>query len=110
GSWQGTLRARSARARDRHEGVLRRPPLALAETDEREHERVVASVLPEGHGPLTLVRRGPRSSRARAQQPATQKPRLDDTDRSVRGAATLTSTTRCCNDRLNSGSSRRFAT
>src|SRR5699024_1153961 len=29
--------------------------LALAATHEREHERATASVLPERHGPLTLV-------------------------------------------------------
>lgn len=37
------------RARDRDEGVLRRSALALAATDEREHERAAAPVLPEGH-------------------------------------------------------------
>jgi hypothetical protein len=36
--------------------VLRRPPLALAAANEREHQRPVAPVLPEGHRPLTLIR------------------------------------------------------
>lgn len=48
-----------------------------------------------------MVRGGPRSSRSRAEQPTPQEPRLEDTCRGVRGAATLARTTRCCNDRLN---------
>ena len=105
GPRQGTLRARPVRARDGHEGVLRRPALALAAADEREHQRAAAPVLPEGHRPLPLVRRGPRSRRSRAQQPAPKEPRLEDSRRGLRGAATLAPTTRCCNDRLNSSSS-----
>jgi hypothetical protein len=36
------------RAGDRDQGVLRRPALAVAAADEREHQRPVASVLPQG--------------------------------------------------------------
>jgi putative transposase len=44
--------------------------------DEREHERAAASVLSEGHRPVEVVQRGPRSRRPRGQQPATQDPWL----------------------------------
>jgi hypothetical protein len=53
-----------------------------------------------------VVRRRPRSSRSRAEQPTPQEPRLEDTCRGIRGAATLTPTTRCWKDRLNPGSTR----
>ena len=43
----------------------------------------------------------PGAIHSRAQQQAPQKPRLEDASRGVRGADTLTSTTWCCNDRLN---------
>ena len=63
GPRQGALRARAVRARDRDAGVLRRPALTLAAADEREHQRAAAAVLPQGHRPVALVRRGPRSRR-----------------------------------------------
>ena len=47
---------------------------------------------------------GPRSRRPGDQQPAPQDPRLADPGRGLRGAATLATTARCCNDRLNSPS------
>jgi IS30 family transposase len=56
---------------------------------------------PKRHRPLTVVSRRPRSRRAHAEQPNPQKPRLENPHRSVQRAATLASTTRCCNDRLN---------
>ncbi len=98
------LRPRPVRSRYRDEGVLRRSALALATTDEREHERATASVLPEGHRPLPVVVHGPRSRRAGDQQPASQSTRLADTGRGIRGTATLPTTARCCNDHLNSRS------
>ncbi len=82
------------------------PPLALAAADEREHQRAAAPVLPERHGPLPLVRPGPRSRRSRAQQPTPKEPRLEDSSRGLQPTATLAPTTRCCNDRLNPGDSR----
>ena len=45
GPWEGTLRPCPVRSRHRDEGVLRRSALALATTDEREHERAAAAVL-----------------------------------------------------------------
>ena len=42
----------------------------------------------------------PRRRRRRAQQPAPQDPRLEDTRRSPRRAPTLGSTSRCCDDSL----------
>ena len=96
--------------RDRDTSVLRRPALALAAPHEREHQRPAAPVLPQGHRPVALVRRGPRSRRSRPQQPAPKDPRLEDPRRDLRGAPTLTPTTRCCNDPLNSPSTCPSAT
>ena len=107
GPREGTLRPCAVRARHRNKGVLRRSALALAAADKREHERAAAPVLPEGHRPVPVVGRGPRSRRPRDQQPAPQDPRLEDPRRGLRRAATLTSTTRCCIDRLNSPSTPR---
>src|SRR5690606_6760087 len=109
GPWEGARRSRAVRARYRHEGVLRRPSLALAATDEREHERVAAPVLPEGHRPVEVVRSGSRSRSSCNQQPPPQDSRLENPRRGSRRPATLTTTARCCNDRLNSPSTRRSA-
>src|SRR5690606_12127626 len=108
GPWEGARRSRAVRARYRHEGVLRRPSLALAATDEREHERVAAPVLPEGHRPVEVVRSGSRSRSSCNQQPPPQDSRLENPRRGSRRPATLTTTARCCNDRLNSPSTRRL--
>ena len=62
---------------------------------------LLAPVLPQGHRPVPLDRRGDRSRRSRAQQPAPQDPRLEDPRRGARRAATVAPTSRCCNDRLN---------
>ena len=94
--------------RHRHEGVLRRPALALAEADEREHQRTAAAVLPEGHRSIKMVRRGPRSRRPRTQQPAPKSPRLEDADRGIRRTATLDPTAQCCIDQLNSPNTRQL--
>ena len=102
GSRQGTLRPRAVRVGVRDEGVLRGPALTVAAADEREHQRSAAAVLPQRHRPIAVARRRPRGRRARAQQPAPQGPRLEDTRGSLRRATTLASTTRCCVDRLNS--------
>ena len=107
GSRERALRPCPVRARHRHEGVLRRPALAVAAANEREHERAAAPVLPERHRPVPVDGRGPRSRRPRDQQPAPQDPRLEDPRRSLRGTATLAPTARCCNDRLNSPNTRR---
>ena len=74
GPRQGALRARRVQGRDRHPGLLRRPAQPLAARHEREHQRAAAPVLPEGHRPLALDRRGDRSRRRRAQQPDPARP------------------------------------
>ncbi|ROP35743.1 hypothetical protein EDD40_0994 [Saccharothrix texasensis] len=99
---EGAVRARPVRSRHRHESVLRRPPLTVATADEREHERVAASVLPQGHRPFEVVRRRPRSRRPGPEQPAPQSPRLEDPRRGIQRTATVAPTARCCIDRLNS--------
>src|SRR5699024_6653922 len=102
GSRERALRARADHPRNWHESVLRRPPLALAAPDEREHKRVVAAVLPERNRPVSVVGRGTRSSCSRAQQPAPESSRLAYARGSICRAATIISTDRCCIDRLNS--------
>ena len=73
------------RADDRHRcpGLLRRPAQPLATRHQREHQRLAATVLSQGHrlGPVE-PRRARRRCR-RAQQPATQDTRLEDTSRSI---------------------------
>ena len=56
GSRQGTLSARGVQGRDRHPGLLRRPPQPLAARHQREHQRAAAPILPQGHRPLPLDR------------------------------------------------------
>lgn len=56
GSREGALRTRPVRPGHRHDGVLRRPALALAAADERERQRAAAVVLPERHGPAQMDR------------------------------------------------------
>ncbi len=77
----------------------REAPNRLWVTDITEHRTY------EGKVYCAVVRGRPRSSRSHTEQPTPQKPRLEDTCRGVRGAATLTPTARCCNDRLNPGNS-----
>ena len=96
--------ARRVQGRDRHPGLLRRPAEPLAARHEREHQRAAAPILPQGHRPLAMERRGDRSRRRRAQQQTPQDPRLEDTRRSPRRTPTLAPTSRCCDDRLNPGS------
>jgi IS30 family transposase len=78
GSRQGAVGARAVCVGDRDAGVLRRSTLAVAAAEQREHERPTAPVLSKGHRPLTMVGRGPRGRRSRAQQSAPQDPRLED--------------------------------
>ena len=63
GPRQGALPARSVQGRDRHPGLLRRPPEPLAARHEREHQRSAPPVLPEGNRPRSLERRRDRSRR-----------------------------------------------
>ena len=48
GPRQGTLGTCIVHRRDRHPGLLRRPPQPLAASHQREHERSLAAVLPNG--------------------------------------------------------------
>jgi len=105
GPRQRTGPARGAQDRDRHPGLLRRPGEPVAARHERKHQRVAAPVLPQRNRPCSLERRGDRSRRQRAQQPTTQDARLEDTGGSAERLFTVKSTTRCCDDRLSSGSS-----
>ena len=94
----------------RHKGVLRGPALALAATDEREHQRGAAPVLPQGHRPLSLVGRRPRGRRSGHQQPSPRGSRLEDPQRGLRRTATLALTARCCINRMNSPNTSRWPT
>src|SRR4051812_45275621 len=58
------------------------PPQPLATSDQREHQRAAAPVLPQRNRPLALERRRHRSRRRRTQQPAPQVTRLQDPGRS----------------------------
>ena len=60
-------------------GLLRRPAQPLAARHEREHQRAAAPVLPQGHRPVAVVRRGDRGRRQPPQRPTPQDPRLEDT-------------------------------
>ncbi len=92
--------ARGVQGRVRHPRLLRRPPQPLAARHQREHQRAVAAVLPQGHGHLALERRGDRGGRRDAQQQTPQDPRLEDTRRGLRRLPTVSPTERCCDHRL----------
>src|SRR4051794_14279677 len=98
GPRQGAVTARGVQDRDRHPGLLCRPPQPLAARHQREHQRAVAPVLPEGHRPVAVERRGDRRGRQHAQQQTPQDAWLEDTRRGIRRAPTLCSTHRCCDD------------
>ena len=100
GPRQGVVRARGVQGQDRHPRLLRRPAQPLAARHQREHERLAAPVLPEGHRPVALERRGDRSRRRCAQRTATKDSRLEDTRGGLRRTPTLPATSRCCFDRL----------
>ena len=57
---------------------------------EREHERPVASVLPEGHRHVDLDPGRPRRRCALPQRPASTNPRMDDTIRETRRSVAMT--------------------
>ena len=65
--------------RDRRDpGLLLRAPLAVATGFHREHQRPAPAVLPEGDRPVCPHRCGPPEGRSRAEQPASQGPRMED--------------------------------
>ena len=64
-------------------GLLRRPAQPLAARHQREHQRAAAPVLPQGHRPVPVERRGIQAVAADAQQPAPQDTRLEDAGRST---------------------------
>ena len=101
GPRQGALGPRGLPGRDRHPGLLRRPSQPVAARHEREHQRAAAPVLPQGHRPLAMERRGDPGRRQRPQPPTPQDPLLAHPRRSPRRAPTITPTSRCCDDRLN---------
>ena len=107
GPRQRTLRPRGVHRRDRHTGLLLRPPQPLAARHQREHQRAAAPILPQRHRPVPLDRARPPSRRPHPQHPAAQNPRLAHTRRSPQRTPTLPPTTRCCDNRLNPPSSRR---
>jgi len=51
------------------------PHSPLAATEQREHQRAPAPVLPQAHRPLSMIRRRPRPRRPRPQQPTPKDPR-----------------------------------
>lgn len=73
----------------------------MAARHKREHQRVAASVLPQGHRHLALKSRGRRRGRRRAQQPTSKGPRLAYARGGPRRTPTLRSTNRCCIHHLN---------
>ena len=84
-------------ARDGGEGLLLRPPLPLAEGDQREHQRPREAVLPEGHEVLGGERRGRAGDAGSAQRAAEGDARLEDAGR---GATIGAGKRQPCNDRL----------
>ena len=52
GSWQGAGRSSTLLTGHRHQGVFLRSAAAVATWLKREHQRITAAVLPEGHGSL----------------------------------------------------------
>ena len=70
-------------------GLLLRPAQPLAARHQREHQRPAAPVLPQGHRPQPAHPDRARRRRGRAQQPAPQDPRLEDTSRSPQRAPPL---------------------
>ena len=97
---------------DRHRSrdLLLRPAQPLAARHQREHERAPASVLPQGHRPLTVCTRGPRRRCPCAQHAATQDARMAHTRRGPQRPSTIWQTRQCCNDSLNPSSTRRRET
>ena len=89
GPWQGAVPARSLHGRDRRRRVLRRSTKSLATRDQREHQRALAPILPEGNRPLAVECRGDRGGRQRTQQPTAQDPRLEDSSRGAQRAPTV---------------------
>ena len=95
--------ARPAAHRYRPPGLFLRPAEPLATRQQREHQRAAAPVLPQRHRPRPPLSRRPRRGRARAQQPTAKDAQLEDTSGGPRRAPMLCRTSRCCDDRLNTG-------
>ena len=68
--------AQAGRRGHRPEGLLLRPPLALAARHQREHQRAAAPVLPQGHRPLGAQQGRPRLGPGPVQRPTPQTPRI----------------------------------
>ena len=73
--------------RDRGRRVLLRRARAVAARQQREHERVAARLLPQGHRSQPAHPRSSGPCRGRSERPASQDPRLVSTGRSVRHRA-----------------------
>ena len=107
GPGRGDGPARPSQDRRRRRGLLLRSTLTMAASEQREHQRPVAPVLPQGNRPITMVRRGGCSHRRHPQRTTSQGPRMANSCRGLPGAAILPTTGRCCIDPLNLPPTRR---
>lgn len=100
---QGAEMAQHIQLLDRHRAtsLLRRPPQPLATRHEREHQWLATPVLPQRNRSIPLQPPRARRRRRDPQCPPPQDTRLENSRRSTQRPATLTSISRCCDDRLN---------
>ena len=84
------------------EHLLLRGSLAVAEADEREHERPAARLLAEGNRPRRPLRGTAQGSPGRAKQPSTQVPELGDSRNGLRSTTVGKFVSHSCDVRWNS--------
>lgn len=92
--------ARRDHRRNRTADLLLRSPLAVAERDQREHQRIAPAILSEDHRPVVPWPRHPRQRRRRTQRQTTQTPQLAHPRRRIR-PPTLKPDHIRCSDPLN---------
>ena len=107
GPRRGDGPTRPAAHRHRAADLLLRSAQPVAARHQREHQRALAPVLPQGDRPPPPQPRRPRRRRLRAEHPAPQDPRLEDTRRSPRRTSTLHPASRCCDHPLSLSNTRR---
>ena len=90
GSRQRDGPTRTVHGRYRRPGLLLRPEVAVATRLEREHERAVASILPERHRPVRPYPGRSRCCCTLPQRSASTNPRMDDTIRQTRRSVAMT--------------------